>query len=123
MNTRLVEQRRLITVWILRLSIGFSVLSIFTGLTVFMLKGGNYFPRSPSGSVGTIFVHLWEEARTLHAGAFLDAGVVVVLFTPLARLASGVIANLRARDWLYVGIGMVVIGLVLAGLLTGQAAG
>lgn len=123
MNTRLVEQRRLITVWILRLSIGFSVLSIFTGLTVFVLKGGNYFPRSPSGSVGTIFAYVWDEVRTLHAGAFLDAGVLVALFTPLARLASGVIANLRARDWLYVGIGTVVIGLVLAGLVTGQAAG
>jgi uncharacterized membrane protein len=50
----------------------------------------------------------------------MDAGLLVILFTPLARLLSGVVANARARDWLYVGIGAVVIGLVLTGLFTGQ---
>jgi hypothetical protein len=32
-----------------------------------------------------------------------------------------VVANVRARDWLYVVIGLVVVGLVVAGLLMGQA--
>lgn len=121
MSERLEAQRRLITVWILRTSIGLCVLCIVTGLTIFLVKGAGYEPHTPSGSITAILVHVWQEALGLHASAFLDAGVLVLLFTPLARLLSGVLANARARDLVYVGISTAVIGLVLIGLFAGQA--
>ncbi|HEV7165825.1 MAG TPA: DUF1634 domain-containing protein [Gammaproteobacteria bacterium] len=120
MSERLEAQRRLITVWILRISIGLSVLSILTGLTIFLVKGADYMPHTPSGPITAILAYVWQEALGLHPSAFLDAGILVLLFTPLARLAAGVAANIRAKDWLYVGIGVVVIGLVLVGFFTGQ---
>jgi len=123
MSERLEAQRRLITVWILRTSIGLSVACIAAGLAVFLIKGADYQPHTPSGPITAILAYVWQEAMGLHASAFLDAGILVMLFTPLARLASGVVANARARDWLYVGIGAVVIALVLTGLFTGQDAG
>ncbi len=123
MTERLEAQRRLITVWILRSSIGLSVACIAAGLAVFLAHGADYQPHTPSGPITAILAYVWQEALGLHASAFLDAGVLVMLFTPLARLASGVVANARARDWLYVGIGLIVIGLVLTGLFTGQASG
>jgi uncharacterized membrane protein len=58
---------------------------------------------------------------SLRPSAFLDAGLLVLLFTPLARLLSGVVANARARDWLYAFIGIVVVALVSVGLFAGQA--
>ena len=121
MNAKLDQQRQRITVWILRTSIGLSVFSIVTGLTIFLVKGADYVPHTPSGPITTILAYVWQEAIGLHASAFLDAGVLVLLFTPLARLIAGVVANARARDWLYVAIGAVVIGLVLTGLFTGQS--
>lgn len=120
MSERLETQRRLVTIWILRSSIGLAVASIVMGLAVFLAKGADYQPHTPSGPITAILAYVWREAVGLHASAFLDAGVLVLLFTPLARLASGVVANARARDWLYVGIGVIVIGLVLTGLFTGQ---
>ena len=123
MKERLEAQRRLITVWILRTSIGLAVACIVVGLAVFLAKGADYQPHTPSGPITAILAYVWHEAIGLHASAFLDAGVLVLLFTPLARLASGVVANLRARDWLYVGIGVVVIGLVLTGLFAGTENG
>lgn len=123
MSERLEAQRRLITAWILRTSIGLSVACIAAGLAVFLIRGADYQPHTPSGPITAILVYVWQEALSAHASAFLDAGVLVMLFTPLARLVSGVVANARARDWLYVGIGAVVIGLVLTGLLTGTTAG
>lgn len=120
MSERLEAQRRLITVWILRISIGLCVACIVLGLAVFLIKGADYQPHTPSGPITTILAYVWQEALGLHASAFLDAGVLVMLFTPLARLLSGVVANARARDWLYVGVGTVVIILVLIGLFTGQ---
>ncbi len=123
MSTRLEQQRRLITLWILRLSIGLAVFSILVGLTLFLARGAVYFPRTPSGRIDQILVFVWHEGLSLRPSAFMDAGMLVILFTPLARLASGVVANARARDWLYVGIGVLVTALVVTGLFTGQSAG
>lgn len=121
MNAKLDQQRQRITVWILRTSIGLSVFSIVTGLTIFLLKGADYVPHTPSGPITTILAYVWQEAIGLHASVFLDAGVLVLLFTPLARLLSGVVANARARDWIYVLIGLIVVSLVTVGMLTGQS--
>ncbi|HEX4300046.1 MAG TPA: DUF1634 domain-containing protein [Gammaproteobacteria bacterium] len=123
MSEKLEAQRRLITLAILRLSIGLAVFSILVGLTLFLARGAVYFPRAPSGRIDAILAYVWHEALAMRPSAFLEAGLLVILFTPLARLASGVVANARMRDWLYVGIGAVVIGLVLTGLFTGQSGG
>ena len=120
MSEKLEAQRRLITLWILRLSIGLAVFSILLGLMLFLARGGMYFPTTPSGPITSILAYIWHEALALRPTAFMEAGILVILFTPLVRLASGVVANARVRDWLYVGIGSVVIGLVLIGLFTGQ---
>ena len=121
MNATLEGQRRLINLWILRACIGLSLVSILIGLGVFLVKGADYMPRTPSGSIATILSYVWQEALGLHASAFLDIGVLVMLFTPLARLAAGVVANCRARDWTYVFIGLVVATLVVLGMLSGQS--
>ena len=121
MSERLQVQRRLITVWILRTSIGLAVFSILLGLALFLARGAVYFPRTPSGPITAIFAYVWHETLVLRPSAFLDAGILVILFTPLARLASGVVANVRMRDWLYVAIGLIVVGLVVMGLFAGQA--
>jgi uncharacterized membrane protein len=121
MSATLEQQRRLITLWILRLSIGLSVACILAGLGVFLGHGGAYLPHTPSGSITDILAYVWQEAQGLHASAFLDAGVLVILFTPLARLAAGVVANVRSWDWTYVAIGLMVFALVSIGLFAGQA--
>ena len=120
MSEKLEDQRRLITLLILRTSIGLAVCSILLGLMLFLARGGMYFPTTPSGRIDQILVYAWHEARALRPSAFMDAGLLVILFTPLVRLAAGVVANARVRDWLYVGIGVIVITLVVTGLFTGQ---
>jgi uncharacterized membrane protein len=122
-SERLEEQRRLITLWLLRTSIGLAVFLILIGMTLFLARGAVYFPRTPSGRIDEILVHIWQGASAGQASAFMDAGILVILFTPLARLASGVVANARSRDWLYVGIGAMVMALVLIGLFSGAEGG
>lgn len=120
MKARLEAQRRLISLWILRVSIGLAASCILVGLALFLARGGVYFPRTPSGPIDQILAYIWREARALRPSAFLDAGILVILFTPLARLLSGVVANARMRDWLYVVVGLVVVGLVTIGFFTGE---
>ena len=121
MSERLEAQRRLVTVTILRTSIGLAVFSILMGLTLFLARGAAYFPTTPSGRIDQVLAYAWHEALALRPSAFFEFGILVILLTPLARLASGVVANARARDWLYVGIGLGVTGLVCVGLFAGQA--
>jgi uncharacterized membrane protein len=119
-SERLEEQRRLITLWLLRLSIGLAVSSILVGLMLFLARGAVYFPRTPSGRIDQILAYIWQASRAGRPSAFMDAGILVILFTPLARLASGVVANVRTRDWLYTCIGIFVFSLVCIGLFVGQ---
>ena len=117
----LVQQRRRLTAWILRLSIGLCLLLILLGLLLFLVQGGTHVPAFPRGSLTDILEGAWERGERLHAGAFLDAGLVVLLLTPVARLLAGVYVSGRAKDWLYMLIGLSVLGLVVAGLMAGQA--
>jgi uncharacterized membrane protein len=119
-SERLEEQRRLITLWLLRLSIGLAVSSILVGLLLFLARGAVYFPRTPFGRIDQILAYVWQASRAGRPSAFMDAGILVILFTPLARLLSGVVANARACDWAYVFIGFVVMALVSVGLFLGQ---
>jgi len=121
MSEKLEAQRRFITLLILRTSIGLAVFSILLGLMLFLARGGAYFPTTPSGPITSILAYVWHEARALRPSAFMEAGILVILFTPLVRLLSGVVANAQMRDWSYVLIGLVVIGFVSAGLFAGQA--
>ena len=117
----LVQHRRWLTAWILRLSIGLCLLLILLGLVLFLAQGGTQVPAFPRGSLADILAGAWQRSERLHAGAFLDAGLVVLLLTPVARLVAGVYVSARAKDWMYVGIGVVVLALVLLGLVAGQA--
>ncbi len=121
MSERLEQQRQRITLWILRGSIGLCVGFLGLGLLLFLLRGGEQVPATPSGSLLSILAGIWQRVPALHPGAFLDAGLLVLLFTPLARVAAGVVANARAKDGVYVGIGMIVIALVAIGLFAGKA--
>ncbi|MGH8280106.1 MAG: DUF1634 domain-containing protein [Gammaproteobacteria bacterium] len=117
----LTHERRILARLILRTSISLCLLCIVIGLAVFFVSGGTHVPVSPSGKFSAIVVRMFRAGTGLHAGAFLIAGMVVLLLTPIARLLSGVFISVRMRDLLYAVIGLVVLGLVVAGLLIGQA--
>lgn len=114
----IVRERRLLNIWIVRTSVAACLLCFGIGISIFLLQGGQA-PASPNGSLLHI---LHDAAHTgLHASAFLNAGLVILLLTPMARLLAGVYVSVRMRDWLYAVIGLIVIGLVLIGLVAGQS--
>lgn len=118
---KLTRERRFLVRLILRTSIGLCLLLIAIGLVIFFARGGAHVPVSPNGKFSAILAHALHDGAGLHAGAFLIAGLVVLLLTPIARLLSGVVMSARAHDRLYAVIGLVVLALVVAGLLIGQA--
>lgn len=116
----LAEHRRRITLGILRVSIGLCLALLVVGVVLFLIHGGVVQPANPGGTLPDILGTLLHRGETLHAGAFLVAGLLVLLFTPVARLIVGVYVSARARDGVYVLIGLVVLGLVLVGVVLGS---
>jgi uncharacterized membrane protein len=109
-----------LNLWILRGGIALCVMFSVAGLGVFLARGGSQIPATASGSLRHIIREAMQGSIALHAGALLYAGVIVLMLTPLARLAAGIYVSARARDGLYALIGLLVLMLVLVGIVSGQ---
>ncbi len=67
-------------------------------------------------SVGGILA----AAATFRPRAIVQLGLLLLIATPIARVALAGAVFLRNRDWVYVGISVLVFGLLLFGLITGK---
>lgn len=64
-------------------------------------------------SVGGI-VH---EALELHGAGLIQFGLLVLIATPIARVILSIVVFLYERDWIYVAVTLLVLGLLLYSLL------
>ena len=55
-------------------------------------------------------------ARALEPAAIIQLGLLLLIATPVARVAFSVVAFAEERDWLYVAITLIVLGLLLFSL-------
>jgi uncharacterized membrane protein len=60
-----------------------------------------------------------REAATFHGRGLIQLGLLVLIATPVARVLFSVIAFLYERDWTYVAITMIVLGLLCYSLFGG----
>ena len=63
---------------------------------------------------------LAQGVLSLDPLALVQAGLVVLIATPVMRVAVSAYGFLRQRDWLYVGITLVVLAVLVFGLVAGQ---
>jgi uncharacterized membrane protein len=61
----------------------------------------------------------FASARTLTGEGLIELGLLLLIATPIARVALSTILFARQRDWLYVGITLLVLALLAYGLLAG----
>jgi uncharacterized membrane protein len=65
---------------------------------------------------------IMSEAVQLHARGLIQAGVVLLIATPVARVVFSVFAFARQRDWVYVVITLIVLAVLAYSVLSGGAA-
>jgi uncharacterized membrane protein len=58
--------------------------------------------------------------RTFHGRNIIQLGLLVLIATPVARVAFSVVAFALERDWLYVGITLLVLVVLLFSLAGGH---
>jgi uncharacterized membrane protein len=62
-----------------------------------------------------------REALAFHGRGFIQLGLLILIATPVARVAFSFFAFLYERDWTYVFVTVVVLGLLLYSLFGGHA--
>ncbi|HEY7172105.1 MAG TPA: DUF1634 domain-containing protein [Vicinamibacterales bacterium] len=61
----------------------------------------------------------FKSARALTGEGLIELGLLLLIATPIARVALSVILFARQRDWLYVGVTLLVLTLLTYSLLAG----
>ncbi len=59
---------------------------------------------------------LWPRLMDGDALAIMQAGVILLVLTPVARVAATLATFASRRDWLYVAISAIVLGILCVGL-------
>ncbi|HXN52144.1 MAG TPA: DUF1634 domain-containing protein [Candidatus Acidoferrum sp.] len=62
---------------------------------------------------------IFHEALALHGRGLIQLGLLILIATPIARVAFSVVAFLYQRDWTYVLVTLIVLGLLVYSLLGG----
>lgn len=60
---------------------------------------------------------LWLAGATDPATVTLNAGLIILMATPVVRLVWALLEEVRAREWRFVALGVVVLALLCVSLL------
>lgn len=63
---------------------------------------------------------IFHEALRFSGPGLIQLGLLVLIATPIARVAFSVVAFLYQRDWTYVAVTLIVLGLLCYSLLGGH---
>ena len=117
------EQFDILLARVLRGGVLLSAAIVACGAAVFLARHGlerpeyHVFKSEPRAlrSIGGVI----SDAVTLSGSALIQFGLLILIATPIARVVMSVIGFLRQRDWVYVAITLVVLGLLSYSLTSG----
>ena len=111
--------------WILRAGVALSLGIVFIGGIIFVYRHGHsipdyrvfkgvpYFIRSPDGVINGILNGKGQ--------AIIQAGIILLIATPIIRVAFSAIGFVIEKDYLYTVITLVVLLILIGSMLYGKA--
>ena len=99
---------------VLRIGVALSGLLILSGMALLLWSGD---VSNPNGGLSVGWV-LWGEPF-LQPSHVMFLGFLVLIATPVLRVAVSVVAYAADRDWLYVAITGLVLSVLVAGMFLG----
>ncbi|GAB2693674.1 DUF1634 domain-containing protein [Mucilaginibacter koreensis] len=110
--------------WILRAGVFISMLIVIIGGVFYIyrhgaevndytqFKGVPEFISSPSG--------IWHGILTIRGRAIIQAGIVLLILTPVLRVVVSGIGFLLEKDYLYTGISLLVLLVIIFSAISGH---
>lgn len=114
---------------LLRYGVIISCIITLIGGIFYLLQQGTQMPDYSPIPDGKQFLGVISDLRELYTiiplafnlngAAIIQFGVCVLIATPILRVAFSIIAFLAEKDYLYVGITMLVLAIIIANMLLG----
>ncbi|MDB5232103.1 MAG: hypothetical protein JWN76_2908 [Chitinophagaceae bacterium] len=108
---------------LLRWGVIVSLLVVLISGFIYLLQSGS---QTPSYHLfeegGNPYTSLTDVVRGLSGSqtlAFIQLGVLILIATPIARIFFALIGFMKEKDYLYVIISLVVLGIIAASMLSG----
>jgi len=113
---------------LLRIGVSASMAVVLAGIVIMFVRHEDYLfaPGSLEGLIkpGTRFPHTVSQVAKEAAGssgrAIVAAGLLMLIATPVVRVAMSAVAFFHRRDWAYVALALLVLLLLLASFLVGK---
>ncbi|WDF56587.1 DUF1634 domain-containing protein [Mucilaginibacter sp. KACC 22063] len=111
--------------WVLRLGVIISMAVVFIGGVIYLYRHGHTiadyktfsgvpeFLQTPRGILNGIV--------TFRGRAIIQAGIVLLIATPVIRIICSAIGFIMEKDYLYTGITIFVLMIIVIGMFTGHA--
>jgi uncharacterized membrane protein len=114
---------------VLRFGVTASLLFVAAGTLLSFVRGGGYGSQpsevarlmGPGGSFPRTIGWLAGGLASLNGQAVIVAGLVLLIATPVVRVAVSIVSFARQRDRPFVAITAVVLGLLLLSLVLGES--
>jgi uncharacterized membrane protein len=106
---------------LLRVGVSLAALVVLTGAVIYLARHGRaaadyrLFQGEPSDlrTIGGI----WHDVVALQGRGIIQFGLLLLIATPVARVAFSIFGFAEERDWLYVGITIIVLAILLGSLI------
>jgi uncharacterized membrane protein len=106
---------------LLRLGVLLAGSVVFAGALIYLFRHGHELPnyevfRGEPTDLKTLS-GIWRQTLTGHGRGLIQLGLLLLIATPIARVAFSLFAFVRQRDRLYVAVTVFVLGVLLYSLL------
>lgn len=112
---------------LLRTGVLISAVVVFAGGIYYLVRHGgepaNYRHFAGQPSIDRIVTEIVKGAIALRARSVIQLGILLLIATPIARVAVSLVAFVLERDRTYVAITALVLAVLLVSLITGAVGG
>ena len=111
--------------WILRIGVLLSMSIIFIGGVIYLYRHGHiaadYHTFKGVPDFVTTAPALINGVFTFRGRAIIQAGIILLIATPIIRVVFSAIGFVLEKDYLYTGITLLVLLIIMASMLSGHA--
>jgi uncharacterized membrane protein len=110
--------------WVLRLGVIISMLIVIVGGVIYLCRHGNSIADYAVFKGVPDFVHpsgIINGILTNHGRAIIQAGIILLIATPVLRVLFSAIGFILEKDYLYTAITLLVLLIIFASMLSGHA--
>jgi uncharacterized membrane protein len=111
--------------WILRSGVAVSMFLVIIGGIVFIFRHGHSLPDYKTFKGVPDYIHtiggILDGIIAFKGQAIIQLGIILLIATPVTRVAFSAVGFLIEKDYLYTAITLIVLLIILASMISGHA--